>query len=423
MRTAVIALCLSACALSGCTTSLTHESLTAGSQPNKPGVSYYLPRQRYVISVAYQLLSCPNANGASIEEQQADWRVKQTATVTESPIADLNQHYAIPLNTLTSGMKTTSLTVALYDNGTLKSVGATVDDQTGAVIGSLVSTGVNIATTALTGVPTGAATPPSICTDDVYAALKTVKESPAKLIDPATDDKTRANIAAAVVAANAVLTITKTYIFDPYTEKTGDSFSLVAKETAQWIKDPARISASDPPQIKAYNASITTYAAVSENPPSPATEPTNYKGQGILFREAVPVTISVCATDCSTETAVKLAVVRSTAPQFGRFVVLPLKNRPFEKNNLSVSFAANGAVDTMTYGTESRIQKMAAALATTTESVNAFADKKKASDQAAAGKVATAETDGIKADTALINAKADNLEAKQRLAKLTGTTE
>ena len=63
-------------------------------------------------------------------------------------------------------------------------------------------------------------------------------------------------------------------------------------------------------------------------------------------------------------------------------MLIELENGPFDKNNLSLSFAANGSLESMTYATESSLEKATGALADTATQVSTFVDKKQAADKA-----------------------------------------
>lgn len=415
-----IATAASVLLLAGCTTSLHHEKLNVGNQPKSPAVGYFLPKQRYTVSATYELRSCPNANGTAAEKS-APLILKQTATVAEASVTDTSEYYAVPLKTLTSGWKTTSLTISLYENGTLKSIGATADDQTGAVLTGIISTAASIARIAV-GAPTSLAlVKPTLCTPDVYAALKTIQTSQAKLIDPNLDDKVRANLAAAILSAKSVVTISKSYTFDPTRISPNGSGEPSKEELLTWFATPGLIAAS--PQKDEFSRTLKTGFSVEEYPSTMQPVDPRYDGQGIIFREPTPILVKICTGICNDAKATELASLRTSSAQFGRYVVLPLKNRPFEKNNLSASFTAAGMPDTVAYGTESRLVKMAAALSTTATSVEDVASKARTTKEASAEKASTAEVSALKAQTDLLNAKADKIEAEQRLAKLGGEQE
>ena len=101
-------------------------------------------------------------------------------------------------------------------------------------------------------------------------------------------------------------------------------------------------------------------------------------------------------------------------------MVIDLENGPFAKNNVSLSFAANGTLESMTYATESSMEKAAAALADTASQAAVFLDKKQAAEKARQEAEAGAELKAIKAKSDLLNAKTDQIQAQHRLQSLGG---
>lgn len=400
--------------LVGCTTSLTHEKLGPGAQPAKPGFTYYLPRQRYAVVATYELKSCPD--GAAGTAQPLE--VSQSVTVTESPIADPAQFYSIPIDTLTSGWKTTSLTVTLYENQTLHTFGATVDDRTGAIVKSTLGSALSVARV-LVGIPTAAAAS-QLCHPEIYKALDVVRDSRTKLMDPALDEKTRAGWTAAAVAARSALTITETYLFDPSDEKSDVIENPKGEKVLKWFANPQLIGTAKRGEVLRYERTMSTGIRIQTKPSGREELPSTLEKKGVIYREPFPVVIEVCAGPCTDRSPEVLATMESHAAQFGRVAAIPLDNRAFEKNNLALSFAQNGRLESVTYGTESRLEKMAASVAESATSIEGFLAKEKAADDAAAKEAAGAELAALKAEIELLKAKADKIEAEKRLTGLTG---
>ncbi|WP_454725127.1 MULTISPECIES: hypothetical protein [Cupriavidus] len=403
MKRSVLAVPLGCLVLSACTTQLTHEQLAGpGAQPAEPGFSYYLPRQRYSIAATYELQAC-----------QPKVDVAQRVTIVESSVADPKQHYSLPLQSLSSGWKTTTLTATVYDNQTLHTVGAQAEDRSAAVAKAAVGTVLGAVRIATGVAPL--ATAPQPCNAGILDALKTVQGSTAQLIDPGLDDKSRASLAAAVTAARAVLTFTKTYTFDPdwgesnlqqaYPPAAGDLQGWFRKEQLDTVR-----------QLPA----LTTVIRLRAAPPKPAEPAPEWNGKGIVYREPAPIAVEVATGRNSDAPEQVLATLETRAGQFGRRLVLPLKNGPFQKNNLSLSFAANGQLESFTYGQESTLEKIASSVSDTAASAEGYIAKKRAADTAAATAAAGAELDALKAQTALLNAKSDKIEAEQRLTGLGG---
>lgn len=417
MRSTIYLFSVLSIALSGCTTSLTNEKLQFGTQPKAPGFSYFLPKQRFSVTAVYEIKSCPDFAGA-FDAPTRPLIVTQTASIVETPVADADEYYSIPLNTLTSGWKTTSLTGTLYENQTLHTIGATVDDRSGSVVKGVLGTALSVARIVV-GIPANAAAP-KLCKSEVYDALDVIANSKSKLIDPSLDEKARASWTAAVTTARASLQITETYVFSPDAKNVSVTKTPEASKISRWFENSQLISNASAEDRARFTDTLTTDIAVEGQPTSvlPATEA--LKGLGVVYREPAPITVRVCAKSCADKKADELARLETQAAQFGRHVVIPLKNRPFEKNNLSLSFAANGRLESFTYGTESRFEKMATTLSESATSIEGFAAKKKAADDAATQAAAGAELKVIKAETEMLNSKADKIEALERLTKLAG---
>jgi hypothetical protein len=393
----------------GCTTTLTHERLIVGAQPSEPGFSYYLPRQRFTVIATYELRSCPNAGGGALT-------VSQTAAILETPIADPAEFYSIPLKTLTSGWKTTSLTGSVYENQTLHTFGVTVEDRSGAVVKGALGTALSIARIG-GGIPAAEAALP-LCHPEVYKALDRLREGQSKLSDPALDEAARAGWVAAISTSKAALQITQTYIFDP----TPESFELQGNPDSAklfgWFANPTLISNASDSDRASYQRALTTVIRIRDKPVAPFPVPTGLAGQGIIYREPAAVVTQVCAGPCNDADPQVLVNLETQVAQFGRYAVIPLTNGVFEKNNIALSFAANGRLDSLTYGTESRFEKIASSILDSATSIEGYLAQKKAADQAAAQVAAGAELQTLKAETELLNAKADKIEAETRLLNM-----
>jgi hypothetical protein len=215
LQNSVLLLCF--IGLSACTTSLTYEKLKSGAQPKDPGFSYYLPRQRFTVSVTSVLESCPDEK--AVLKRNAELEVAQSATITESPVIDEEQHYSVPLKTLVSGWKTTTLEGTVYPNQTLHTINATIDDRTGAIIKGLIATGISIARIALQ-LPAGIRdeqhnVQQAVCKPEIHEALSKLEEGRTKLLDPTLDADQRAIWVAVVTTAHAALQTSVSYVFDP----------------------------------------------------------------------------------------------------------------------------------------------------------------------------------------------------------------
>jgi hypothetical protein len=411
---------LATLALAACTTTMTHQQVDAGARPLVPGLNYFLPKQVYAITATYEISSCPNANGTA-EEKRAPLVVSQKASLAESSVADGSARYSIPYDTLTSAWKTTSLTATLYENQTLHTLGASADDRSGAIVKNVVGTILSIARLqAGVAAARPAAPVPALCTADVYTALKLRKQGRAKLLDPTLDDKQRAAWSAVIATAQTSLQFEQTYGFEPSTSMTRGEWSAPAHKLRAWFQNPGLIGTASPAELEAYQATLTTSAQVLGVNPEASPLPNDWAGHGVLYREPAKVQVEVCAGSCEKPASMRLARMDSWAGQFGRTMVFPLKNGPFEKNNLTISFAANGRLESFTYGRESTLEKLSASVAENATSVEGYLNAKRAADETAATEAAGAELAALQDEAAILEARAKVIEARNKLIGVGG---
>lgn len=415
-RVWIVALGLVFGATSACTTSLTHELIT--NTTKEPGFPYYLPKQSFTVSVTYELTGCPNINSLDPAVKKEELSIEQTATIVETPGPDEAEYYILTYRDLDSTMKTSSFNAAVYPNKTIHTVGAQVEDRTAAIIKSTVGTAIAVAKMAL-GVPTAAA-PPPLCGPDVYDAIKAVRAAKSKLADPALDDKARTAANAVLTSARAPLQIQKHIDFAPSWTTQQTNVGLSEKDLKKWFLGYAEyLAASSPVAIEAFKRGTNTGIRIfPKRTGSPPQRPD--KKKGVVFRDPVPSSVEVCVGTCDQADVDIIARLLTSVAQLGRYVVITLENGLFDKNNLSLSFAANGSLESMTYATESSLEKATGALADAATQAANFLDKKQAADKAKQEAEAGAELKAIKAKTDLLNAEADQLQAQQRLRNLGG---
>jgi hypothetical protein len=342
-------------------------------------------------------------------------------SIVESPVVDPTERYSIPITTLTAAWKTTSVSATLYENQTLHTFGATVEDRTGYVVKGVVGTALSIARIGV-GAPT-AAKGPALCQPGVYKALDVVREGQAKLLDPSVDETARARWSGLVVAARASLQITETYNFDPTPEKPALTGQPAPTKLLAWFVNPQLIASARKEDQVRFGRTTSTAMRVNGVPTTVAPIPAALKSQGIIYREPAPVIVQVCPGSCDESAPGQdgpevLATLQTQAAQFGRYAAIPLVNKGFQKNNLALSFAANGRLESFTYGSESSLEKMATTLSESALSIEGYAATRKAARTAAAEAAAGAELKTLTAETELLRARAEKIEAEARLANL-----
>lgn len=128
---------------------------------------------------------------------------------------------------------------------------------------------------------------------------------------------------------------------------------------------------------------------------------------GFVYREPIPARVAVTSEDGE-----MISELATTAPQYGRVRVLPLRSRFAEKNGLSAQFAQNGLPTKTTYnayqaGGTAAFQSVGSIL----DQANIVADRIAANDKAKADKADGAELQLVKDKIAL-------LTEQQKLAAL-----
>lgn len=402
--------------VSGCTTLIEHQQVPLQTRPAGPGLNYFLPKQVYTITATFELKSCPDAAGSGKTQPLL---ISQAVSISEASVADRGSYYSIPLNTLTSAWKTTSLSATMYENQTLHTVGATADDRTAGVVKGIVGTALSIARVIVGIGAAGAAAPKPLCSNDVYTALKTIADGNSKLLDPRLDEKARTSWVAAMAAAQSKLKFQQIYEFDPSSTHLSESWNAPQEKLSAWFVNPARIATASKTEQADYAATLMTTAKVAGAPLTDLDLPEEWQGKGVLYREPAPVTIQVCAGACEGEKPKRLlASFSSWAGQLGRKMVITLENGPFEKNNIALSFAANGRMESLNYGTESQMERLATSLSENASSVEGFLTKKRIAEEEDAKLDAGAELAALQHETGILKAKADLIDARKRLIEL-----
>ena len=127
--------------LTGCTTHLESGLAKASDPTTRQGIAYFLPVTRFDVDVTWTVTGC-TASGPELAAKIV------TRTATEPDPAALQ---VIDYTSLDSFTKTSGVKVEFYDNGAIKSINASAEDKTGAIIGHAVSAASKIALAAAGG--------------------------------------------------------------------------------------------------------------------------------------------------------------------------------------------------------------------------------------------------------------------------------
>lgn len=125
----VIASAISCLVLASCATVETLPDRAYAGDPAVAvnGVSYALPVLQYSLKIDRTLTACPQYAGGTINPPAFDLAVEASGEYVAG------ETYLVDYEKLGGPLKTSSFTLDKYPNGTLKSIGASADDQTGKV--------------------------------------------------------------------------------------------------------------------------------------------------------------------------------------------------------------------------------------------------------------------------------------------------
>ncbi len=116
--------------------SATFTSSEALASPPADSIEYALADTNLRVGLDMVLETCPTA-------LQAVPTVRPTMTLT--PVAVPGRRFRISGNDLRSFLQRRELSISLYDNGTVKSIGSAVSDRTGAILGNIIRIGTTAA--------------------------------------------------------------------------------------------------------------------------------------------------------------------------------------------------------------------------------------------------------------------------------------
>ena len=165
--------------LAGCTTHLESGLARAEDPASRRGIAYFLPITRFDATVKWTVTGCDDTNGLIL----AETIVSKTQTEPDPDALQVIDYTSLNAFTKTSGVK-----VEFYDSGAIKSINASAEDRTGAIIVHAVSAATKIAGAFIApGVAGLVATDTKKCSAAVNQALSDVDRL-ADDVDTATGD-------------------------------------------------------------------------------------------------------------------------------------------------------------------------------------------------------------------------------------------
>ena len=397
-----------------------------------------LPQKAFLVSSEYELKGCTVLKVGSKTELKLD--LAKTISATSSIEVDPKERYFLPSSSIDNNFKETDITIESYDNQTLKSLSATIDDKAGdavtAVIGTAIrlaaiSAGVSIADLLRKPVADQRA---ALCAEQAVAALDRIKElegkkkASAKAADVSALAPDLNEIDTAIAREKQRYLIHKelmhwvptrgTLTLDLYPQEFIASQTWVTQEGIQQLKDSNQAD-SDGRILSLMTAlSITPFLPLStENFAGPP--PT-----GFVVRAPAMAILRMCDEKCPTENSDVTKVLSATehaVPQLGQYVVVPLTSKLFQNQTISLTMTADGVISKL--GWKSNASGTAALQAVNTN-LDAVAKAKTASDKAKADAgrpAASKDRDHANEVKDNNNAVADCLKAQKAVAEVGGT--
>ena len=328
------------------------------------GIPYALPKKTFLIAVEYELQEC----SAKLDggKPVLTLAIAKTVTLTSTVDVDREQQYYIPYSSLRNWFKSTDITIQSNENQTLKGATVIIEDKTGSAITSAIGTAIRVASIA-TGVGMAAEGAEKIdyrnlyCSEAARNALdgirllkKKMKSADAK---GAADDKSGANKADAqepsddndIKLAQLKSQLVRKYLtsWTP-TREEHSPISLFPDEALQaWLTESGRDVLLEADKTK---LTISAEFVPNQEIPPPPTPKPDYS-EGLLIREPIHGIIRVCEGTCPTGTDVTsvLKAEDHSIPQLGPFVSMPLRNRIFQSQTLTMELAESGAITKLGY--------------------------------------------------------------------------
>jgi hypothetical protein len=387
------------------------------------GIPYSLPRKTFVLRVEYRLKECVPARGDAPAVVDIDRTTQLDAVLEPDPA----ERYYVPYDSLRNAFKATDFTLESFENQTLKGVTATIDDKSASVISSVVSTAITLApllAPVATAAPPGEvplvppAPPPAAnpCKPEAVAALETLrhlrKEAARRVKAPADTDRPAEEIEAETTRVNALLTHRYSLSWTPV--RGALSATIEPKEAIkEWL-----LPASPVPDRLS-----TTIEFVSADPLPPAATPVKLPLDGLLLRMPVSGVVRICKGACpgGNDASDIIDTKPHVIPQLGPYVVMPLRNRIFESNTMTLVIGETGVITKLGYKTSAIAETAASTLNTNAAAIQkALADREKARADArsAAEKANKDHADRVTEDNKAI---ADCLDAQRKLREAGGT--
>ena len=360
--------------VAGCTTQLeSRQGLTAAQLQSAPLdgnkgklqlLSYNVPAAQFKITLKTRAAKCDATGGVLTTEVQATVETQYNA----------GERYSIDYSKLAAFTKITSVSTALYPNGTLKTINAEASDQTIETATAVVKLVASVA--ALAGKAAGATEDPRCTawkkrqadTAPLKAAKDKVDAAIVQLITLAPDPDTAEEVAKKLAGLTAI----RDGLAAKLTTIDGTGWSSA---DVLWPASPTAVVtlntdvALPVPHIDQLHVLLTrvdetSTTAASFPPPDPASAPYG----GLVWRQGyrAKLTIAWCGNgleagdtpwiiyaSCPGGPGTPGSVLTTTTaivPQAGPFFLIALHNGVGRNNTIGATFLQDGSIETAAYG-------------------------------------------------------------------------
>lgn len=441
-------LLLAAVGVAGCSVKMQAVRVVDPENMPRQGAPYNLTFTQYDIVVTRSVLGCTTKENGK-EEPQLSVLIEAAATRKET--RDPKRDYVIDFAQLRSFFKTSDVAIEYHANGALKSVNATVTDQTGAFFTSLVTNLGKVVTVAGGGLLALAGPAKPVCNKATLEALAAAKlhegEVKAATQDSAalTLDITRLTNMAQVMGrawsvqerAELKDRINKLYVAQKRQKDATEALAAAKKllviksdpvtwpgdgevketviqldsklsdeQLGKWVEkgslNPTAVKGNDGVWVNLVGTTAIGRTKPCTTAACPDDEPV-----GLKYRMPVPGALLMCSSDkCSTLKDADIHLVEETAiSQLGPVMTLPLKNYPFMNQTIVATFNEAGQPTKLGFTQTPSPDKALDALGSVAAEVSKYRSANQPKSELAA----------ITEETTLLKAKADLAAAKAAL--------
>jgi len=313
------------------------------------GLPYSLPNRVILVTTDYELTEC------SVAGKNVIVKIEKSLTATSS--IEPGERFYVPYSSIRNPFKAVDLTVESYGNASLKGFTAKITDKTSETIAAVVGTAARIATWSIAApTPAGAGAAPLLkredaCNKDAIVALDGIARITAKSPKTEADLKeiealrkqlqkkivTRWVLAKAVFAGSAVGSLA---VYPSALMASGEWVTKFGVDTVLGLQAVAN---GDKEQIEHLKSEVklSLDRQVIADPELRSSFP------GVVVREPVLGLLQLCADKCpvaSGDITGMVGTTRIVIPQLGDYVVLPLRNGPFQDGTVDIGLSEEGGL-------------------------------------------------------------------------------